>query len=123
MQGMVSRQAPLASMPEVSQPLERVSADLICMVPSARCYRYFLVIIDHFSIFLQMVLLVHKSAKSVADTFTDQYFTLFGPPRGLLTDSGGQFVNDLFKQVFEILKVKILHTTNHHPQANGWWRE
>jgi len=117
--GLVSRQAPLASMPDVFQPLERVSADLIDMVPSARGHRYVLVIVDHFSRFLQMVPLVDKGAESVADAFVDHYFTLFGPPRAILTDNGGEFVNNLFKQVCEILKVKTMHTTSYHPQANG----
>ncbi|XP_063604147.1 uncharacterized protein LOC134779795 [Penaeus indicus] len=41
--GVASKQAPLASMPEVTQPFERVSADLMEMVYSARGHRYVLV--------------------------------------------------------------------------------
>lgn len=117
--GVASKQAPLASMPEVSQPFERVSADLIEMVYSARGHRYVLVVIDHFSRFLQMIPLVNRDANSVADAFIENYFTLFGPPRALLTDNGSEFTNNLFKQVCEILKVKTMHTTSYHPQANG----
>lgn len=72
---MASKQASLASMPEVSQPFERVLADLIEMVYSARCHGYVLVIIDHISRFLQMIALVNQDANSVADAFIENYIT------------------------------------------------
>lgn len=103
---MASKQAPLASMPEVSQPFERESPDLMEMVYSARSHRYVLVIIDHFSRFLQLIPLVNQDAASVADAFIENYFSLFGPPRAVLTDNVSEFTNNLFKQVSEILKVK-----------------
>ena len=106
-------------MPEVSQPFERVSADLVEMVNSARGHRYVLVIIDHFTRYLQLVPLENKEAGTVADAFINNFFTLFGPPRTLLTDNGSEFSNNLFKQVCQILEVKTLYTTCYHPQANG----
>lgn len=97
--GLASRQAPLASMPEVTQPFERVSADLVKMVTSARGHRYVLVVIDHFCRYLQLVPLINKDASSVADAFIDNFFTLFGLHCTLLTDSGSEFTNRLFSQV------------------------
>jgi len=106
-------------MPEVTQPFERVSADLVEMVTSARGHRYVLVVIDHFTRYLQLVPLINKDAGSVADAFIEHFFTLFGPPRTLLTDNGSEFTNRLFRQVCQILEIKTLYTTCYHPQANG----
>lgn len=43
------RRAPLASMPEVTQPMERVSVDLIDLQGSTNGNMYVLSIIDHFT--------------------------------------------------------------------------
>lgn len=36
----------------------------------------------------------------------------------ILTEYGGEFVNSLFKHVWEILKVRTMYTTS-YPQGNG----
>lgn len=115
----VGRRAPLASMPEVTQPFDRVSADLIDMLGSASGHRYVLVIIDRFTRYLQLVPLHSKNAETVADAFVKEYVTLFGPPKALLTDNGAEFINALFRDVCRILQVKTMYATAYHPQANG----
>jgi len=115
----VAGRAPLAALPEVTQPLERVSADLIDMAGSSSGHRYLLVIIDHYTRYLQLIPLFSKEANNVADAFIEHFVTLFGPPRTILTDNGLEFANRLFRQVCEVLKVKTKYVTRYHPQANG----
>lgn len=87
-----------ASMLEITQMFERISADFAEMVTSARGYRYVLVDIDNFFCYLQFT--INKDAGSVADAYIDELFTLFGPPWTLLMDNGSEFLNQLFRQVY-----------------------
>ena len=117
--GSTPRHASLKSFPEATHPLERVSADLIDLVGSSTRHRYVLVIIDHFSRFLQLVPLRRKDAESVTEAFIKEYVTLFGPPRALQTDNGTEFTNNLFSEVCKLLSIRTAFTTAYYPQANG----
>lgn len=117
--GRAGRRAPLASMPEVSQPMERVSVDLIDLMGSTQGNRYVLAIIDHFTRYLQLIPLPNKEAQTVADAFIKEYVTLFGPPRLLVADNGREFHNRLFSQVCQIIQTQTHYTTRYHPEANG----
>lgn len=117
--GRAGRRAPLATMPEVSQPIERVSVDLIDLMGSTGGNRYVLSIIDHFTRYLQIIPLPNKEAQTVADAFIKEYVTLFGPPRLLVADNGREFHNRLFSQVCQIIQTQTHYTTRYHPEANG----
>ncbi|XP_063594944.1 KRAB-A domain-containing protein 2-like [Penaeus indicus] len=109
----------MARMPEVSQPFERVSADLLDLQGSNSGNRYVLSINDHLTRYLQLIPLLSKDAETVTTAFIQHYVTLFGPPRILQTDNGSEFTNLLFSQACQLLKTKTSFTTAYHPQANG----
>lgn len=96
---MQGKETPLASMPEVTQLMERVSVDLIDLFRSTHGNRYVLTIIDHFIRYLPLIPLPNKKAQTVADAFIKDYVTLFGPPRLLVADNRREFQNRLFSQV------------------------
>lgn len=95
-------------MPEITQPLERVSADLIGMAGSPSGHQYLLVIIERYTRYLQLVPLKSVEVDVVANAFIEHFVTLFGPPRTILTDNGCEFANQLFRQVCEVMKVKTI---------------
>ena len=111
--------ASLSAVPEVSQPLDRVSADLMDLHSSYRGNRYVLSIVDHMSRYLQLIPLPNKDAETVANAFMENFVTLFGVPRMLTTDNGSEFKNRIFTEVCDILKTKLHFTTPFHPQSNG----
>nr|XP_027216507.1 uncharacterized protein LOC113809181 [Penaeus vannamei] len=115
----VKLNAPLSQIPVVTSPLDRISADLMDLHSSYNGNRYLLSIIDHMSRYLQLIPLPNKSAQTIADAFVEHYFTLFGVPRMLTTDSGSEFKNKLFSEVCDILSIKMHYTTPFYPQANG----
>ena len=43
----------------------------------------------------------------------------FGLPDKILHDQGGEFENDLFKELAKLCGVKRIRTTPYHPQTNG----
>jgi len=116
--GAIAR-TPLQSMPDVAEPFERVSVDILTLTPSARGNKYVLVLIDHLTRFVELFPLATKDAQTVADVFLAEFVTRYGPPRTLLSDNGLEFRNRLLSDICHHLQVKSLFTTVYHPQANG----
>ncbi|XP_042858673.1 uncharacterized protein LOC122244760 [Penaeus japonicus] len=117
--GCTTKNEPLASAPEVSHPLERVSADLIQLPRSTRRNLYVLVIVDHLSRFVELISLPDKKAHTIAEAFIDSYFTIYGILLELQTDGGGEFNNKLMSAVFKELLIQFRITVPYNPQANG----
>ena len=117
--GAAFRNAPMANIPDVTVPLERVSADLIDLHSSESGHRYVLSIIDHLTRYLQLIPLKSKNAETVTEAIFENFITIFGPPRILQTDHGSEFTNKLFAQVCKLVNIKTSFTTQFHPQANG----
>lgn len=117
--GHSTKNAPLASAPEVSRPLERVSADLIKLPQTERGSLYALVLVDHLSRYVELIPLPDKRAETIAVAIIDNFITVYGPPMELQTDGGAEFNNNLLAAVYTELQVKFKLTLPYHPQANG----
>ncbi|ROT82779.1 hypothetical protein C7M84_024065 [Penaeus vannamei] len=72
--GAIAR-TPLQSMPDVAEPFERVSVDILTLTPSARGNKYVLVLIDHLTRFVELFPLATKDAQTVADVFLAEFVT------------------------------------------------
>jgi len=117
--GHSTKNAPLASAPEVSRPLERVSADLIKLPQTEKGNLYALVLVDHLSRYVELVPLPDKRAETIATAIIDNFITVYGPPMELQTDGGAEFNNNLLAAVCTELQMKFKLTLPYHPQANG----
>jgi len=82
-------------------------------------YRYVLSIVDHHSRYLQLVPLRNKTAETVLRGFYDHFITLFGPPRQIMTDNGGEFANEQWQEVCRQLEIRCSFTIAYHPSSNG----
>ncbi|ROT85972.1 hypothetical protein C7M84_002033 [Penaeus vannamei] len=111
--GAIAR-TPLQSMPDVAEPFDRVSVDILTLTPSARGNKYVLVLTDRLTRFVELFPLASKDAQTVADVFLAEFVTRYGPPRTLLSDNGLEFRNRLLSDICHHLQVKSLFT-----QANG----
>ncbi|ROT63020.1 putative armadillo repeat-containing protein 8 [Penaeus vannamei] len=76
--GAIAR-TPLQSMPDVAEPFERVSVDILTLTPSAHGNKYVLVLIDHLTRFVELFPLASKDAQTVADVFLAEFVTRYGP--------------------------------------------
>jgi transposase-like protein len=97
----------------------RWSLDFAGPLPlTVRHNRYVLVMVEHFSKWIELVLSPDKSSKGVAYAFLDRVLSHFRAPAEVLTDQGIEFQGE-----FQVLcdKALIDHRTmsQDHPEADG----
>ncbi len=94
----------------MSQPLERVSIDLIDMVAGTQGY--------HYRRYTKLIPLKSKTTEEVKEAF-HSYLSDFGTPRALLLDNGGEFTSHLFKNYCHSRGITLCYYTPYHPQGNS----
>ncbi|KAH8952462.1 hypothetical protein BDL97_09G086500 [Sphagnum fallax] len=97
----------------------RWSLDFAGPLPlTVRHNKYVLVMVEHFSKWIELVPSPDKSSEGVAYAFLDRVLSHFGAPTEVLTDQGTEFQGE-----FQVLcdKALIDHRTTFrdHPEANG----
>nr|XP_045605967.1 uncharacterized protein LOC123763063 [Procambarus clarkii] len=115
--GALKVQAPLQEFPEISEPLDRVGADLIDLHCSHSGNQYVLVLVDHLSRYTTLIAIPQKESRTVVREFFHRF--VFGPPKVFVLDRGQEFNGHIFKEVCKILETTSAFTTAYHPQANG----
>ncbi len=97
----------------------RWSLDFAGPLPlTVRHNKYVLVMVEHFSKWIELVPSPNKSSEGVAYAFLDRVLSHFGAPAEVLTDQGTKFQGE-----FQVLcdKALIDHrtTSRDHPEADG----
>ena len=110
-------QCPLQSISS-SAPFEMISVDFLELEKSGQ-YRYLLVIVDHFTRYAEVFPTCNKSAKTAASKLYDQFILRYGYPERLHSDRGGEFTNQIWKEINSMCRIKKTQTTAYHPQGNG----
>ena len=82
---------------------------------------YILLITDRFSRRADMfpVTAAEFTAEGTANILVNKYILLWGCPRTILSDNGLQFCPKLSQAVYQLLGVRKLATSPHHPNGNG----
>ena len=97
----------------------RWSLDMAGPFPiSRRGNRYILVMIEHFSKWIEVVVLPRKESRLTADAFLQRILTLYGAPAEVLTDNGTEFEGE-FQTLLELALIDHRRTSRDHPQADG----
>ena len=60
-----------------------------------------------------------KAKEVIVDKFFMHWIALFGCPGKLLSDNGGEFNNDLLREMGEQLNIEVLSTAAESPWSNG----
>ncbi|KAL0151336.1 hypothetical protein M9458_053330 [Cirrhinus mrigala] len=102
--------APLKSI-KVTHPFELVSIDFLHLDKCKVGYEYILVIVDHFTRFVQAYATTSKSAKTAADRLFNDFALKFGFPSRIQHDQGGEFENQLLTQLRKYSGVAGSRTT------------
>jgi hypothetical protein len=113
-----------APMPQL-QPLPimglgyRWSLDFVGPLPvTPRHNKYVLVMIEHFSKWIELVALPDKFNEGAAYSFLDRVLSRFGALAELLTDQGREFLGE-FQTLCEQAMIDHHTTSRDHPEADG----
>lgn len=112
------KKAPLQRI-STSAPLELITIDYLHLEKGSGGYEYILVIVDHFTKFVQAYPTRNKSATSAAKHLYDDFILRFGIPSRLLSDQGKEFDGKVIHELSDFVGVKKIRTTPYHPQTNG----
>ena len=102
------------------RPGELVTMDIVEYPVSARGYRYCLVMIDHFTKWLELFPLRNQKAETVAKKVFDGWIPRHGAPEQLHHDQGKNLSAKMIEKICNFLEVwNSTRTTPFHPQSDG----
>jgi hypothetical protein len=100
-------------------PWDILAIDLMGPFPQTqRKNTQLLVVVDHFSKWVELFPLPKATAAAVARKLEQEAFCRFGAPRHLLSDNGRNLASNIMKSVCKTWGIKHKFTTYYHPQAN-----
>ena len=107
------------SRPVVGFSLARDFNDFVSMDLKKVCGVWFLHVIDLATRFSQAKCVESKDKEEIADKFCTMWISLFGAPKQILSDNGGEFNNELALQLGELLGIRVNMTPAESPWSNG----
>ena len=105
---------PIVSLPMAYEFNEMIAIDLKTWGKS-----YFLVIVDLATRFCSACVINNKLPSTIIKGLFLSWIVIFGPPKKLLSDNGGEFVNSEMITLSEAFSIKILNTAAESPWSNG----
>ena len=78
-----------------------------------------LVIVDHFTRYVQAYVTWNQTARATAQVLYNEYFSMFGFPQRLMSHQGTGFTSKVITAMCSLLGIEKIQTTPYHPQSNG----
>jgi len=75
--------------------------------------------IDTFSRFSMASVIPSKRKEIIANSVLRNWVSIFGTPGSILSDNGGEFDNELLRDVCELLDTKVMTSAAYAPWSNG----
>ena len=111
--------APLIPLSTIEEPFSRIALDIVGPLPRSRSgHRFILVICDYATRYPEAVPLRSVDAEHVAEELV-KLFTRVGVPAEVLTDQGSNFMSQLLREVYHLLRIAPIRTSPYHPQTDG----
>ena len=105
---------PVVCMPMASEFNETVAMDL-----KVWGKHYFLVIVDLATRFCTASVISNKVPATIIKSLFVSWITIFGAPKKIFSDNGGEFNNDEMRALGEAFNIKIITTAAESPWSNG----
>ena len=81
--------------------------------------KYYLVVSDYNTRWLEAFALPGQRASTVAHVLVDGIVSRHGVPSTLHSDQGGSFNNEVIRALAKMLGMKKVRTSPYHPQSDG----
>ena len=107
-----------------TEPLDLVHIDYVSMevtvgVTEKPVVKNVLVVEDHFTRFTQVYVTNNHTACTMARVFYNEFFSVFGFPRQLMSDQASKFTGQVISELCDLLGITKIRTLPYHPQTNG----
>ncbi|OXA42471.1 Transposon Ty3-G Gag-Pol polyprotein [Folsomia candida] len=100
-------------------PWDMLAMDLMGPLPrSANRNTYLLVVVDHFSKWVELFALKDATAPLIARTLEREIFCRFGAPASILSDNATNFRGKVLANLMKAWGIEQKFTTTYHPQGN-----
>jgi transposase InsO family protein len=106
---------PVVSLPMASDFNEVVSMDLHHLEGTT----WILHLIDMFTRYSSGAIIESKEGQIIVDRFIKHWIGIFGAPKKMFSDNGGEFENEQMKQLGHTFGIEILTTAAYSPWSNG----
>jgi len=80
---------------------------------------YILTFQDDLSKYVVATRISQQDAETVARAFVSKVILQYGTSSIVQTDQGANFVSELFKNTYKLLKIKKIQSTAFHPESQG----
>ena len=111
-----SRPKPVVSFPMASEFNETIAMDLKIYQNNSI---YILHIVDHVTRFSAGAIIRSKKAEVIIHSFLKIWVSIFGTPKKVLSDNGGEFANAHFIDMCQNFNINFLTTSAESPWSNG----
>ena len=98
---------------------EVISINYLHLERSSGGYKYVLVVVDHFTRYVQAYATRTSQVKRAANLLYNDFILCFEFPSKIHHDQGREFENELFHHLEELSDVIHSQTTSCHPQGDG----
>ena len=96
-----------------------VAMDVATLPWSDGQYRYFLLIVDIFTRYVELVPMQEQKAVNIGDSFMSCWVYRHGLPRILISDGGRNVNGDLIRHMCMDLGIEKRNSSPYHPEGNG----
>ena len=111
--------APLGDM-RVGASMDRLATDFIGPLPlSDKGNRFILVVMDHFSKWIEVIPVPDQSAVTTATVILNEVICRFGCPIFIHSDRGKNYESQIFRELCRMLEIKKTRSSVRHPKGNG----
>ena len=98
---------------------EKDFIDLVSFFETVRKNRHLLTAQDEFTKFASAYPICSKEASTATRVLIREHFSGFGLPNQMHSDKGGEFINQLWKELFQELKRLHTKTPPYNPSSNS----
>ena len=112
------RSRPVVSLPFAHDFNDCLALDLKFLTVNNKKY-IILHMIDIFTRYSQATIIPAKDKHTVVKAILKQWVGIFGTPQSIFSDNGGEFRNDLLRDVAELLGTRVATSAAYSPWSNG----